>query len=174
MAAVVIRPLRDDDLDAVVALNAGEVRHTSVMDRMQLEALAALSIDHRVATVDGEVVGMLLAMRAGCGYVNDNFAWFAVRHERFVYIDRIVVARGHQGRSIGRRLYAQLFDTARADDMAMVCCEYNLMPPNDASRAFHDGLGFREVGTRTTVDGSKVVSMQAAEVGQHHVDPPSV
>lgn len=164
MAGVAIRPLQAGDADAVVALNAGEVQHTSAMDHAQLQALAALSTDHRVATVDGDVAGMLLAMRAGCGYVNDNFAWFSARYASFVYVDRIVVGRGHQGLSIGRRLYAQLFETARAEGIAIVCCEYNLVPPNEASRAFHERVGFGQVGTRSTADGAKVVSMQVAEV----------
>jgi hypothetical protein len=43
-----------------------------------------------------------------------------------------------------------------------VTCEYNLFPPNEPSRLFHDRFGFREQGTQWVASGTKRVSLQAA------------
>jgi predicted GNAT superfamily acetyltransferase len=45
-----------------------------------------------------------------------------------------------------------------------VTCEYNIEPPNEASRRFHDKFGFREIGTQWLDDGTKRVSLQAASL----------
>ncbi len=43
-------------------------------------------------------------------------------------------------------------------------CEYNVIPPNEPSRTFHEKFGFREIGTQWVANGSKQVSLQAAEI----------
>lgn len=164
MPDIVLRGVDASDFGAVVALNLAEVRHTSPMDEARLRDLDALAAYHKVATVDGEVAAFVLAMRDGCGYVNDNFEWFAARFKTFLYVDRIVVGTAHQGFGLGTRVYADLFDYARSKGVAIVACEYNIVPPNEPSRRFHDTLGFREVGTQWLGNGAKQVSMQVAEV----------
>jgi predicted GNAT superfamily acetyltransferase len=52
---------------------------------------------------------------------------------------------------------------ARLQQIKAVACEYNIEPPNHASKAFHDKFGFQEVGTQYVADGTKRVSMQVAE-----------
>lgn len=158
-----IRDAIDTDFNRIVALNAAVVRETSAMDLARLQQLHALAFHHRVAVVDGEVAGFLLAMRDGAAYANDNFEWFAARYPRFVYVDRIVVDAAAAGTGIGRRLYDDLFDRARRLGIDVVACEYNLEPPNPASKAFHDRFGFREVGRQHVADGTKLVSLQIAE-----------
>ncbi len=157
-----IRDASEDDFDRIVALNDAVVQETSAMDVARLRQLHALAWHHRVAVVDGEVAGFLLAMRDGATYVNDNFAWFATRYPRFVYVDRIVVDAAASGRGIGRRLYDDLFARSRAGGIGIVACEYNLEPPNPASKAFHDRFGFAEVGQQRVAGGSKLVSLQIA------------
>ena len=157
-----IRDASVDDFDRIVALNDAVVQETSAMDVARLRQLHALAWHHRVAVVDGVVAGFLLAMRDGATYVNDNFAWFATRYPRFVYVDRIVVDAAASGRGIGRRLYDDLFARSRAGGIDIVACEYNLEPPNPASKAFHDRFGFAEVGQQRVAGGSKLVSLQIA------------
>ncbi len=164
MAEVLLRAAGPGDFPRIVALNAAEVAQTSAMDLQRLRLLDALAACHRVAEVGGNVVAFLLAMDHAAAYDNDNFRWFSARYPRFVYVDRIVVDAGHAGLGIGGRLYRELFDHARRAGIGTVVCEYNLDPPNPASAAFHARMGFREVGTRRTADGSKRVSMQAADV----------
>lgn len=157
-----IRDASEDDFDRIVALNDAVVQETSAMDVARLRQLHALAWHHRVAVVDGVVAGFLLAMRDGATYVNDNFAWFSTRYPRFVYVDRIVVDAAASGRGIGRQLYDDLFARSRAGGIDIVACEYNLEPPNPASKAFHDRFGFAEVGQQRVAGGSKRVSLQIA------------
>jgi uncharacterized protein len=163
MPEVHIREARPDDFPHIVLLNAGVVQHTSVMDGTRLAELHALSSYHRVIAVDGTVAGFLLAMRENAPYRNDNFAFFASRFEKFLYIDRIVIGPDFAGLKLGSLLYRDLFDHARLNAVPVLACEYNLEPPNDASRRFHDKFGFREVGTQWLDGGGKRVSLQVAE-----------
>ncbi len=164
MKPVIFRDTSEADFDRIVQLNAVVVRETSAMDLARLQQLHALAFHHRVAVVDGEVAGFLLAMRDGAAYANDNFNWFSARYQKFVYVDRIVVDAAAAGTGIGLRLYDDLFDRARRLGIGVVACEYNLEPANPASRRFHDRFGFREVGRQHVADGSKLVSLQTAAV----------
>lgn len=162
MSAIALREAGDADFVAIVALNADEVRHTSAMDVERLRALHRLAWRHVVADVDGDIAAFLLVMRDGCAYANANFAWFAQRYARFAYVDRIVVGQRWQGLGLGARLYAALFDAARDAGIPRIACEYNIVPPNEPSRRFHDRFGFHEVGQQWIDDGAKQVSMQVA------------
>lgn len=166
MAEVILRDAAPGDFARIVELNAAEVAMTSAMDLPRLRLLDGLAAHHKVAVADGRVAAFLLAMDHAAAYDNDNFRWFAARYPRFLYVDRIVVDAGHAGLGIGSRLYRDLFGHARRAGIDVVVCEYNLEPPNPASAAFHARFGFREVGTRQLVDGSKRVSMQAADIPQ--------
>jgi len=164
MTAAVLRDAQAGDFAAVVALNAGEVRHTSAMDEARLRQLHGYACYHKVVEIDGVVGAFLLAMREGCGYVNANFEWFAVRYPSFLYVDRIVVGADHQGLQLGTLLYRDLFEFARDQGIPVVACEYNLVPPNEPSRIFHDKFGFQEVGSQWLEDGAKQVSLQVGPV----------
>lgn len=162
MAPFALRDAHACDFPRILVLNDGEVAQTSAMDGARLQSLAALADYHRVAVVDGAVVAFLLAMRAGAAYANDNFGWFAARLPDFVYVDRIVVDAACAGRGIGGALYRDLFAWARVRAIPRVTCEYNVVPPNPASRAFHDRFGFRELGQQNVAGGTKRVSLQVA------------
>ena len=103
-------------------------------------------------------------MRNGAAYENDNFAWFARKYTSFLYIDRIVVSAESRGLRLGSLLYEDLFRYARSNGIPLVTCEYNIVPPNEPSRLFHDKFGFTEQGAQWVANGSKYVSLQTAEV----------
>jgi uncharacterized protein len=148
----------------IADLNAGEVRHTSPMDPDRVILLDSLSAYHRIALFDGQAAAFLLAMKDHVPYQNDNYSWFSSRYEKFLYIDRIVVAKPFQKRGIGTLLYRDLFDYARREKIPLITCEINIVPPNQRSLAFHARHGFRETGIRLATDGRKQVSMQIAEL----------
>jgi uncharacterized protein len=162
MPNVVIRAAEPADFETICALNLSEVRHTSAMDCARLIELNGLSCYHKVASVEGEVCAFLLAMCNGAAYRNDNFEWFVNKYARFIYVDRIVVSSSARGLRLGSRLYEDLFSYARANAIPLVTCEYNIVPPNEPSRLFHDKFGFKEQGTQWVAQGSKQVSLQAA------------
>lgn len=164
MPEVHVHEALTDDFPHIVLLNAGAVQHTSVMDAARLAELHALSSYHRVIAVDGTVAGFLLAMRESAPYRNDNFAFFASRFEKFLYIDRIVIGPDFAGLKLGSLLYRDLFGHARLNAVPVLACEYNIDPTNEASRRFHDKFGFREIGQQTLDSGNKTVSMQVAHI----------
>ncbi|MBL8262634.1 MAG: GNAT family N-acetyltransferase [Xanthomonadaceae bacterium] len=159
-----IRDITTSDFDAVIALNDAEVQQTSPMDAARLQSLLDMAAYRKVATVDGQVAAFLIALRDGAPYQNDNYDWFASCFPQFLYVDRIVVGARFAGRGIGRRLYEDLFAFARDSGVQTITCEYNIDPPNPASRAFHDRFGFRELGTQWVAGGTKQVSLQAAGI----------
>jgi len=164
MPQVEIRDANEADFGAILALNDAEVQQTSAMDLARLQHLQALSGYHKVALVDGRVGAFLLAMPSGAPYANDNFQWFSEHVGDFMYVDRIVVGSEFAGLGIGSALYRDLFSETRARGLSNVTCEYNIEPPNPASRAFHDKFGFHELGTQWVAGGSKRVSLQAATI----------
>ena len=157
-----IRNATAGDHDALVALNLAEETQTSPMDLARLAMLDSLACYHRVACVGGQVSGFLLAIGSGAPYQNDNYAWFARRYPAFVYVDRVVVAAVARGLGLASLLYEDLFAWARQRGIPLVTCEYNIVPPNAASRQLHEKFGFREQGTQWLANRSKQVSLQVA------------
>jgi hypothetical protein len=163
---VFLRAATAADHARIVELNSAEVRQTSAMDAARLAELDALACAHWVAEESDAVLAFLLAMDHTALYANDNFDWFAARLPRFVYVDRIVVDASAAGRGIGRALYERLFEVARERGIDSIVCEYNLDPPNPASKVFHDRFGFREVGQQHVAGGAKRVSMQLLNLNE--------
>lgn len=163
MPGIRIRDVLPDDYARIIEPNAAAVLLTSVMDIARLSELDAVSSYHKVITVKGDVAGFLLTMRESEPYRNDNFAFFAARYETFVYIDRIVISSEFAGLKLGSMLYRDLFDYARQNAIPVVVCEYNIDPPNEPSRHFHDKFGFKEIGRQWLDGGKKQVSLQVAD-----------
>ncbi|WP_460832263.1 GNAT family N-acetyltransferase [Lysobacter humi (ex Lee et al. 2017)] len=159
-----LRDATASDFPALLALNAESVEVLSPLDAARLERLNAQSAYCRVACIDGVVAGFLLALREGANYDSENYRWFDARYEAFLYVDRIVVARSHQGLGIGRVLYDDLIADARRAALPRIACEYDLEPPNPASAHFHAGYGFREVATQVLARGKRV-SLQVLDLG---------
>jgi uncharacterized protein len=161
--SVVIRDARRDDFRGICALNLAEVQHTSPMDAAGLAALAGIACYHKVACVDDSISAFLLAICNGAPFENQNFSWFARKYPRFIYVDRIVVSSAFRGLRVGTLMYEDLFRYARDKAIPVVTCEYNVTPPNEPSRLFHDKFGFKEQGTQWVANRTKQVSLQAAQ-----------
>lgn len=159
---LVLRPAQPADHPGILALNLESEEMLSPLDAARLAQLDAQSAYHRVLVEGDRIAAFLLAFREGAQYDSPNYLWFAQRYPRFLYIDRVVVAASQQGRGLGARLYRDLFDFARASGVDAVTCEFYTRPPNEASRRFHAGFGFREVGSQWVADGRKQVSLQIA------------
>lgn len=157
------REITDSDFIGIIRLNDSEVQQTSPMDLDRLGSLVQMSSYCRVALVDGQIAAFMIALSDGAPYQNDNYQWFSSRFPSFLYVDRIVVGANFSGQRIGSDLYKGLFDFARSQGIATITCEYNIEPPNPASRAFHERFGFTELGTQWVANRTKQVSLQAAE-----------
>lgn len=159
-----LRDAVESDFPAILRLNQAEVQQTSALDLPGLQSLAGMSAYCKVVAIDGQLAAFLIALADGAAYRSDNYRWFASRMAHFLYVDRVVVDARFAGRGIGSRLYDDLFGFARARGIGTITCEYNIVPPNPASRAFHDRFGFSELGTQWLAGGGKQVSLQAAAV----------
>ena len=158
---MIIRNAMHSDFAQILRLNEESVHYLSPLTPERLEALHNQAAYHRVLEQDGRVVAFLLVFSEGAAYDSPNFLWFAQRYDQFLYVDRIVVSLACQGQRLGGRMYDDLFAFARQSHAARVTCEFDIDPPNEASRRFHERYGFIEVGTQTVADGRKRVSLQA-------------
>lgn len=155
-----VREVGARDHLTILALNLESEHFLSPMNGEQLSGLLACAGNHRVLEVDGQVVAFLIALESGADYDSPNYQWFNRDRSDFVYVDRVVVSSQQRGRGYASKLYDELFGFARERGLHQVVCEYNLEPPNPASRAFHASYGFSEVGTREA--GGNLLSMQCA------------
>ena len=100
----------------------------------RLAEVQALSFPWLVAEVGGKVIGY--------AYANKWKVRSAYRHsvETTIYLEP-----GHEGRGVGKTLYAALLPPLRARGIHAVIGGAAL--PNEASVALHEKLGFDHVGT---------------------------
>lgn len=161
-----IRPTTVADFPAILALNEASVAVLAPMDHARLEALHAGASHHVVAEENGSVLAFLLVFREGADYDSPNYRWFAARYPCFLYIDRIVVSAAARGQGLGPALYQDLIAVARDTGVPLLCCEYDLEPPNPGSAHFHARFGFKEVGQQRVAEGKKAVSLQVLDLAQ--------
>lgn len=145
---------REDVRQALLELNAESVVETSPLSAERFDWMITTA---SVATFVPPADAFLLAFAHTDEFDGGHFKWFGARFDGFVYVDRIVVARDRRGLGYGKRLYADLFERARALGIERVVCEVNVEPPNLRSDAFHAALDFRDVGRMTFADGAKTV-----------------
>jgi hypothetical protein len=138
----------------LLALNNAHAQELSWLEPERLRHLVAEAFyARRIGNLDA----FLLAFDQDARYDSPNFLWFRDRYQRFVYVDRIVVASSARGLGCARRLYHGLFEQAVRAGHERVVCEVNSNPPNPGSDAFHAALGFVEVGSAAIHNGAKTV-----------------
>ena len=163
---ITIRDVREHELDSVLALNNAAGPSILPMDA----AKARFFWDHadyfRVAELDGMVTGFLAAFSQDAPHDSPNVLWFRERYPRFMYIDRIVIARPRRGGGRGRAFYAdvQSFAELRSPQL---CCEVFLQTGNDPALLFHGSFGFREVGQQVMAGTDIRAAMLMKELCSH-------
>jgi len=150
---VAIEVLSRADFAWVIALGNTNHVETGPLDEVRLTSLVEASYQSQVVRPD---LGFLISFVPTSAYDSPNFVWFVERMDKFVYVDRIVVAARARGQGIARRFYEGLFASARAEGYEQVVCEVNSDPPNPVSDQFHAALGFTPVGQATLSNGKSV------------------
>ena len=147
---IVIRDVREHELDSVLALNNSAGDAILPLDADRLRFFWEHAPYFRVAETGGanserHLAGFLIALMPDADYDSPNFLWFRERYAQFLYIDRIVVAGAHRGAGLGRIFYAdvQSFAEPRVPRMA---CEVQVASGSNAVLLFHGSFGFHEVG----------------------------
>ncbi len=146
------------DLAALNALNDAHAAEVNALAPADFAALVGAAFAARM--LDGPAgapAAFCIALSHATPAQGPNHGWFLARLPRFAYVDRVVVAEASRGRGLARALYADLAARARAAGLPVLACEVNLDPPNPASMAFHDKLGFAEAGTATDPRNGKRV-----------------
>src|SRR3546814_19687504 len=104
--SIVVRDVREHELDSILALNNAAGPAILPLDAARLRWFFDTAEYFRVAVRDGTLSGFLVGFGSESGHDSSNFRWFAERYERFFYIDRIVVATRRRGAALARPFYA--------------------------------------------------------------------
>jgi uncharacterized protein len=144
-------------IDAILELNALHEVETSPLTHDKLTKM--MDNAFHWAGVNSGQDGYIITFDQDADYDSANFLWFKSRYDRFVYVDRIVVADNARGKGLAKSLYKDLFELARTEGHTYVACEINTDPPNPGSFAFHESMGFAEVG-HVKISADKAVSYQ--------------
>lgn len=149
--SIAIRDVREQDLDAVLALNNAAGPAILPLDASRLRELHDSAEYFRVAERDGAMAGFLIGFGPRVKHRSSNFAWFRERYPDFFYIDRVVVASRRRGGGVGRALYADVQSYAELR-YPQLACEVFLEAGTDHALLFHGSFGFREVGQNVMPD----------------------
>src|SRR5215472_16562359 len=147
-AGISFHRLGASDVRFAWELNQSHVPHVGSTAYPEFERLCTISACALVALLDGSRAGFLLGMTRDADYACPNFLWFRGRYATFLYVDRIAVSTEHHQRGVGAALYRETEAEARKQGLPRLCCEVNLRPPNPGSMAFHQRLGFTQVGAQ--------------------------
>ncbi|ESY74710.1 GNAT family acetyltransferase [Mesorhizobium sp. LNHC252B00] len=153
MPAPMTRVSAEDEAQ-ILALNN---EHAAELSWLEPERLSFLLGEAFYARRIGDLEAFIMTFDQDARYDSPNFLWFRERYERFIYVDRVVVAAQARGRGHARRLYQDLFGHVERAGHTLVTCEVNIDPPNPASDAFHAALGFAEAGDAVIYGGKKAV-----------------
>lgn len=161
---IIVRPAREQDYPDILRLNDADVEMLSPMNEEIIGRMAGITDLFMVVEVDGHVAAFVMAYREGTEYWSDNYAWFCWNYEKFLYVDRIVVDRNYRKYGLGKRLYEEVFHHAAENDVPVITAEIDIAPKyNAASIAFHEKMGFHEVGTKISKE-TLTVSLQVKEL----------
>jgi hypothetical protein len=155
-----IRSAEPTDFTSILDLNSESVAFLSPLGPERLRHLHGQAAYHKVIEAGGWVAAFLLAFREGADYDSPNYTWFSKRYDLFFYIDRAVVHRSHRRKGYGAALYDDLILFASGAGIDVLTCEIDISPPNPGSLLFHEGYGFRGVGTQWLHGGGKRVSLR--------------
>src|SRR5262249_60871349 len=107
-----IRDATSDDMKRILALNNAEAE---AVNAVQEHWLASIRQQAFALLVAGEPIeAFVLALSHETPAQGPNHAWFLARKDRFVYVDRVVVAPSSQRRGGGPQPFAPLGTPALA------------------------------------------------------------
>jgi len=159
MAAWQIRARTGAHDDALRAVNAANVPEVGPLDDDRVELFTTSAAAFDVVELDGVVAGVFVGLAEGLPYDSANYRWFAERHDRFAYVDRIALQPAARGLGIADVLYDRFERWAVATGRAVVCAEVNVVPPNPRSLRFHERRGFSVVGELSPYGTDERVAM---------------
>jgi hypothetical protein len=161
--SIVVRDVREHELDSVLALNNAAGPAILPLDAARLRRFYATAEYFRVAERDGTLAGFLVGFGSDAGHDSSNFAWFREHLPQFFYIDRVVVASRRRGGGVGRAFYADVQSYAELR-YPVLACEVFIEHDSDPARVFHGSFGFHEVGQHVMPETGVRASMLTKEL----------
>jgi predicted GNAT superfamily acetyltransferase len=161
---VKLRPMTNADETAVLALNAASVDQLSPLGPDRLDWLRLIAAHAAVVEVEGEVAAFVLTFAPGAAHDSLDFQWFVDTYgDRFLHLDRLVVAENYRRQGIATTIYRAVERAAKPFDRLV--CRVQSDPPDIPSLAFHAGRDFVEVGKLRRPDGttSAMLSKELAD-----------
>ncbi len=150
-----IRTLRTTDLELIHKWNQSTVPKVNSLtfEEFRLQSVNC-TYSYIQCSTDSMPVGFIFLYDEKTDYDSLNYLYFKSRYQKFLYVDRIIIAGEHQKKGYGQQLYDFIIDTHNPD---IFCCEVNITPPNRQSLSFHHKYGFKEIGQQNVYN--KVVSL---------------
>ena len=164
---MLIRPATSADLGRMLELNKAAVPAVNELTPDEMRwfldvARGCLVAEVPSSTVPGPAALLVGLDGPGGGYDSLNYGWFSERFDRFLYVDRVVVDPSAYRTGVGRAFYEVFLATS--DGHTHLCAEVNTVPRNERSLAFHDAMGFADVGEQSDEGTGKTVRMYAREL----------
>ena len=164
--SIIIRDVREHELDLVLALNNAAGPGILPMDAGKLRFFWENADYFRVAEKDGHLAGFLVALGQDAPHDSPNFLWFRERFPAFLYIDRIVIASTRRGDGVGRVFYGDVQSFAEVR-VPRLCAEVFLEGSNHPALLFHGSFGFREAGQHVMPGPGLRAAMLVKELCSH-------
>jgi predicted GNAT superfamily acetyltransferase len=142
------------DYAAVLALNATATAEglTGPLGLDRLDWLRLIAAHAVVVDLDGRPAGFVLTFTPGSAYDSLEFGWFTSTYaDRFLFIERIVVADDHRREGIATAVYRAIERSARPFDRVVTHVRSD--PPDTPALAFHAARGYVEVGKQRLPTG---------------------
>lgn len=165
MTGWTVRDRRPGDDAALRALNQANEPEVGPLDDERMALFGEAAARFQVVVQDGALLGLFVGLTEGLAYASPNYRWFADRHARFAYVDRIALAPEIRGAGVADDLYAGFEAHARATGRPVLCAEVNVVPPNPRSLRFHERRGFTVVAEEAPYGTDERVAMVEKRLG---------
>jgi uncharacterized protein len=152
---VKLRPMTSADDAVVLALNAAAEGTVEPLRPVRLDWLRLIAAHAVVVEVDDQVAGFVFTFTPGSAYDGLEFQWFTETYgDRFLFVDRIVVAEPHRRHGVASLVYRAIERAAKPFDRIVTRVRSD--PPDTAGLAFHATRGFVEAGKQGRPDGTTI------------------
>ena len=152
-----------DELPYILKMNQEALPAVSSVSIEDMEHFLYIVDYFRTLKVENKIAGFLIALSPGKDYSSLNYKWFEKTYNSFMYVDRIVIDTNYHRNGLGTSFYNDL-ETFSIGKSSRITCEVNIRPKNEGSMVFHENYGFEQVGTQTTEEGKKEVSLMSYEL----------
>lgn len=150
VSTVIIRPMTAADLGAVVALNGTAEGLVEPLSADRLDWLRLIAAHAVVVDLDGVPAGFVLTFTPGSAYDGLAYEAFTKTYaDRFLLVERIVVATEHRRTGIATQVYRAIERAAKPFDRAVAA-----VPTNTPAIPFHTTRGYVEVGKQRLPNGT--------------------